>query len=282
VTSVRSASGPGGRDLIVTGLPRSGTTLVAALIDAAERCVCLSEPRRHVDLVAEAATAAGVVAALRDDFGSIRRRLAAGESVEDRRGDDGRPLDNYFGVPDSTGRRQANWSVVQRQVPGFDADWVLGVKHNALFTSVLPEIVAAGHWTVLAVVRDPADAIASWSSVDVPARHGRLPGAERFWPALADLGGRSELPVLDRQILIADRILARYRDCGVHVLRYEEVVADTGVLHRIPALMGRRLGSGFARPQPVRDAATGIRGRIAELHAAGAVDGIDFFYPISS
>ena len=51
-------------DLILTGLPRSGTTLAAAIIDQAPDALCLSEPDRHVELMNEAADAENFVARL--------------------------------------------------------------------------------------------------------------------------------------------------------------------------------------------------------------------------
>ena len=35
--------------VLVTGIPRSGTTLVAAMINDLDRSLCLSEPSRHVE-----------------------------------------------------------------------------------------------------------------------------------------------------------------------------------------------------------------------------------------
>ena len=35
--------------VLVTGIPRSGTTLVTAMINDLDRSLCLSEPSRHVE-----------------------------------------------------------------------------------------------------------------------------------------------------------------------------------------------------------------------------------------
>jgi hypothetical protein len=269
------------RDLIVTGLPRSGTTLVAALVDAREDVCCLSEPKRHVDLAEAAADAAAFVAALGADFAALRKELADGAAVMDRRGTDDEAVDNYFAEPDADGVRCPRFHCMPRTVAGVTDDTILAVKHNGLYTGVLPELVAGGRHAVLAIVRDPADAIASWQSIDVPIRHGRLPAAERFWPELATVVRRDDLPLLDRQIFIADLVLARFRQCDVQVLRYEDIVRDVSILDSVPSLAARPVRR--TTPHPRRglpgEAATAIRARIRDLSVDWGLHGIRTWYP---
>lgn len=268
-------------DLIITGLPRSGTTLVAALVDARDGVCCFSEPQRHEDLLATATDAAAFVAAVGADFAALRRELAEGAAVLDRRGWDDEAVDNYFSAPDATGARRPRFRCVPRGVADVTDDTVLAVKHNGLYTGALPDFVAAGRLAVLAIVRDPADAIASWQSLDVPIRHARLPAAERFWPELAALVRRDDLPLLDRQILIADLVLSRFRQCGVQVLRYEDLVRDLGILDDVPCLAARRAlrtAPAIVRP-PGRPAARDVRVRIRALTARAGLPGIRTWYP---
>jgi hypothetical protein len=268
-------------DLIITGLPRSGTTLVAALVDAREGVCCLSEPQRHVELAETAADAAAFVAAVGADFAALRRELADGAAVMDRRGQNDEAVDNYFAEPDAAGVRSPRFRCVPRSVANMTDDTVLAVKHNGLFTGVLPEFVAAGRHAVLAIVRDPADAIASWQSIDMPIRHGRLPAAERFWPELAAIVRRDDLPLLDRQILVADLVLARFRQCGVQVLRYEDLVHDIGLLDTVPCLASRpvRGPAPVPRRRPPGEASRVIRDRIHTLSVASGLHGIRTWYP---
>ena len=93
-------------NLIITGIPRSGTTLAAAIVDQSPDALCLSEPDHHVDLMNGAATAAEFVRQLCLDFGAIRRTILAGGSVLDRRCPDGTPVTNYFTSHMLDGRRK--------------------------------------------------------------------------------------------------------------------------------------------------------------------------------
>ena len=59
--------------------------------------------------------------------------------------------------------------------PGFD----LVVKHNALFTALLPDLLSA--FPVYGIVRNPLAVLASWNAVNLPVKQGRIP-AERSSP----------------------------------------------------------------------------------------------------
>jgi hypothetical protein len=85
-------------DLIITGVPRSGTTLAAAIIDQAPDSLCLSEPDSHVEMMKEAASAEDFVAGLCREFDAVRRTILAGGSVLDRRQADGAPVTNHLPI----------------------------------------------------------------------------------------------------------------------------------------------------------------------------------------
>ena len=78
------------RDIILTGIPRAGTSLAAQLIDMQVDSVCLGEPewqRPHPSLDARQFTEA-----IRHDFADIRQKLLAGIPVKDRRDASGEAL----------------------------------------------------------------------------------------------------------------------------------------------------------------------------------------------
>src|ERR1700739_4633624 len=149
------------RDLIVTGIPRSGTSLAAAIIDQIPNAVCLSEPDHQVRLMEAAKTAKEFVADLGVDFDAIRRTLLVGGSVLDRRGEGGRPVTNYFEPRASHGHRGSAYSVLATSRSGISPDFLLGIKHNALYAAVLPEIARTARFRIVAIVRDPVSVILS-------------------------------------------------------------------------------------------------------------------------
>jgi hypothetical protein len=273
-------------DLILTGVPRSGTTLAAAIIDQAPNSLCLSEPDRHLQLMREAANAKDFVVRLTQEFDNIRRTILAGGSVSDRRRHDGTPLTNYFTDPVPNGRREAAFAIRNITRLGLSADFVLGVKHNALYSAVLQEIVASARFRVVAMIRDPVALIMSWRSLDLPISRGRLPAGERFWPELASLC-QAELELTGKQIRICDLLFDRFLRWAdrVVILRYEELVADPAQLLRAAGVptIGLPLGTDMINSTPPasgdNDEPINLAERIRQLTASGELRAIARFYP---
>jgi hypothetical protein len=70
-------------DLIITGIPRSGTSLAAAIIDRAPDALCLSELGHHRKLTRAARDATDFVTRLGQEFGPIRCTILACGAVPD-------------------------------------------------------------------------------------------------------------------------------------------------------------------------------------------------------
>jgi hypothetical protein len=273
-------------DLIITGVPRSGTTLAAAIIDQMPNCLCLSEPDGHIDLMRDAASPEDFVAKLCQEFDTVRRIVLGGGSLLDRRRAGGAPVTDYFSESLTDGRREPAVTTRVISRPGLSPDFVLGVKHNALYTAVLPEIVRTGRFRVVAIVRDPVAVLMSWRAVDLPISHGRLPAGERFWPELAALG-RADLDLTDKQIRICDLLLHRFGQLAerIAVVSYEVFVTDPAKLlaaARIADPVPCRLNS-IVRSTPSSGAEDRqkppLAAQIRRLIAAGQLPGIARYYP---
>ena len=273
-------------DLIITGLPRSGTTLAAAIIDQTPDALCLSEPESHVELMTNASDAEDFVARLGQEFDAVRRTILAGGSVLDRRRADGAPVTNYFTDPAPDGRRETTFTLRDIARPGLSADFVLGVKHNALYAAVLPEIVRSERFRVIAIVRDPVALLMSWQSLDLPISRGRLPAGERFWPELAALAQR-ELDLIDKQARIADLLFSRFAHSSdrITVIPYEVFVNDPARLLKAAAVRPPMYSqiSPVVRRMPANrygnNEHTALTERIRQLMSAGQLPGIARYYP---
>lgn len=212
------------RLLILTGLPRSGTTLCCHLLNQAPDTVALFEPMDVLALPAQDRAAA--VAAVGEHAEQARRTLLeTGRATTFHA--DGQVPDNPAG--DTVGR-QRTWRVSRGEV-GFDKalgpDFTLAIKHNAAFTALLPELCALG--PCLGVVRNPLAVLASWNSLDLPVSRGHVPAGERLDPALAD--ALAAEPVLfERQRLVLEWFVGRFLDhLGPdRLVRYETLVQDPG------------------------------------------------------
>jgi hypothetical protein len=216
-----------GRDLALTGVPRSGTTLCCHLLGQAQATVALFEPIEVQRLDRERGRALDEIAGFYAD--SRATLLADGTAWSQQV--DGRVPDNPFSsqrTADGQRRREAVRGRIRVEGP-LPADLSLVIKHNAAFTALLPEL--AGRFLTCAVVRNPLAVLASWHSVDLPVSHGRLPAGEHFDPALARRLD-AEPDRIGRQLLILDWLFSRYRDClpAGQVLEYEQIVATGGAV----------------------------------------------------
>ncbi|MDC7784324.1 sulfotransferase [Rhodoplanes sp. TEM] len=272
------------RDLLVTGVPRSGTTLAAALIDSCANAVCLSEPDHQVRLSQESGTADAFAERLRDDLRDIRTTLRSGGTVLDRRAADGGPVTNYFSTARTDGTRRTDYTLVARAARDLPEDFLLAVKHNALFTAALPELSRHSGAAIVAIVRDPVATILSWRSLDLPVSGGRLPAAERFWPAIRIIS-ETDVPLIDKHVLIIEAFCRRYADLvpAVAVLHYESLTADPdGVLARLgldPTTAARDLIAVAAPVRPATAEAVDIARRIREMARTRGLPGLLTFYP---
>jgi hypothetical protein len=217
--------------LLLTGIPRSGTTLAAALLDQMDDTVCLSEPADHVELKEHACDATAFAAALHDKLAETKRRLLSGLPVYDRRGEGGIRVTNYFDRPEPDGIRRSTYEERPIARADLSPDLMLCAKHNALYAAALPALIASGAFRVIAMVRDPVAVLTSWRSLNLPVSQGRLPAAMKFWPEMAQITEADE-PLLTKQIRIYDLLCRRTHAVRnqVAVLSYETLVADSASL----------------------------------------------------
>jgi hypothetical protein len=272
-------------DLIITGVPRSGTTLAAAIVDRSCDAFCLFEPDSHVKLMQTAKDVDDFVARLRREFDATRQALLAGKGVPDRRAGDGAPVTDYFADAMPGRRREPAFTIRDVSRPGLSPDFVLGAKHNALYAAVLPQIALTGRFRVVGLVRDPVAVLRSWQSLDLPISQGRLPAAERFWPEMAALT-HSNMELHEKQIRIYDLLCRRFADLSrqIEVIHYEALVANPAQLLAACGVRASASQSTVAiRPlTAVKDERkaedSACSARIRQLAEGGSLPGLCHFY----
>lgn len=272
-------------DVIITGIPRSGTSLAAALLDQAPNAFCLSEPREHFALVETAADAVAFTDHLCLDFDRLRETLLSGGEVMDRRDADGSAVTNYFTGSPSDVDRKSTYSIRAVARKGLRPDFILGIKHNAPFTAVLPEIARRDRFRIITIIRDPLSVIRSWRSLPLPVGQGRLPAGEKFWPELAALT-LGPLDVLEKQIRLCELLLQRFTSQGERcvTLRYEDILDEPSILLTAAGVAGaeaHRISVPSRRTLPSSDDAdvASVKARIRHLAQQGELPGICRFYP---
>ena len=134
------------RDFLITGIPRSGTSLICSLLDQQLRCVVINEPKEIFDLVESRSDASGIELL----HAQVREALYKGEPIVNK-------------VQD--GRVVSDTKILDERVlyhPQLASnDFWLGSKNTLVYLAALSRIRALG-WPVLASVRHPLDSLASW------------------------------------------------------------------------------------------------------------------------
>jgi hypothetical protein len=227
-------------NVVLTGLPRSGTTLTCHLLNKLPNTVALLEPIEPGRFAGLLPDREAVADAMERWFRRSRRR-ALKKGVVVTRHVGGVIPDNPFEAskPEKEPRR---WLASKGRIgvgKNLEHDFFLVVKDPPMFTALLP--VLAQRFPTFAVVRNPLAVLASWNSVDIPARHGRVPKAELYDPELARRVAAIE-DRLGRQLALLDWWCGRFEQFlpGDHIIRYEDLVASGGeaLVGIVPAAAG--------------------------------------------
>ena len=242
-------------NVLVTGLPRSGTTLACELLNLVPDVVALDEPMNRHMLTQDAAAVPTGRRRLRLPWAGARRAGPAGghgpdgdlvagnigsfldrtrASINDRgmaltRHVEGRVLGSKVAdAYDEGGLRGKLFARGEIHVDKpLSAAFVLVVKHNSGFAAVLPHLV--GRFPVTAIVRNPLSIISSWQTVPFPVQQGHASLAELLDPALAATLARIDDRV-DRQFFLLSWFFGHFRDDlpDGAFLRYEDMIASNG------------------------------------------------------
>lgn len=216
------------RNVVLTGLPRGGTTLVCHLLNTLPDTVALFEPigpRRFADLLPDhEAVAEGVGL-----FYKRMRRMALTEGVVVTKHKGGKVPDNPFeGGHSGDGPRKLLTSKGKVEIrKKLERNFFLIIKDPPMFSAILPVLVE--QFPVYAIVRNPLATIASWNSVDMPLREGRVPTAERYdstlTPALDTLPDKTA-----RHLHMLNWWCERFLDNlpPEHIIRYEDIIDSKG------------------------------------------------------
>ena len=221
--------------MLLTGLPRGGTTLACELLNRLPDICALDEPMDPNRLLQDAACEDGLsIDADRIRAGIERFALDQRRSILDRGVAltlhvDGRVLGaRVSDARDADGLRipMARRSEVPVDPPD-SADFTLVIKHPVAFTALLPILLE--RFEVFAIVRNPLAVLASWESAPFLQREGRL----GLRPVIApELAARLEAikDRLERQLTLLDWFFQSYASAlsRTRVIRYEDVVATGG------------------------------------------------------
>ncbi len=214
-------------NIVLTGIPRSGTTLTCHLLNKLPDTVALHEPiefreilkfKNHQEI---SDYVAGVFEEMRTSI--YNQKTALSRQVK------GQIPDNNFGEDreKASGLRKNLVSIGKVDIEkNLSYDFLLVIKEPGIFTAILKNLLDC--FPVYAVIRNPLSVLASWNTVPFYVTKGRTPVA-RLDIALAQ--GLAKLKnTIDRQIYILSWFYDKYKTClpEPSILRYEDVIASGG------------------------------------------------------
>ena len=216
------------RNVLITGMPRSGTTLVCSLLNKLPETVALHEPM-NVWEFAECRDA-GAVGDLIENFCAETRK-----SLREH----GFAISKHVGgkIPDNVADNQVNraGTRLRRTEHGpvvvdkpLSQNFTLAVKHPAAFSALLETL--SKRFECYAIVRNPLATLASWNSLAwFPLKDGHSPIGEKLDVDLArDLAAKSD--PTERQIHILEWFYDRFRRFLPEraLIKYEDLIVSRG------------------------------------------------------
>ena len=213
------------RNVLITGMPRSGTTLTCSLLNKLPDIVALHEPMNVFEFVGRSSKEA---VKMIEEFCAESRKSLHENKFAISKHVAGRVQDNSA-TADRAGKRvrQTEHGRIEVTKPLLP-DFTLAIKHPAAFSALLEPL--SKHFECCAVVRNPLATLGSWNSLDwFPLKEGHLPVGEKLDVDLAKALA-AELHVIDRQIHILEWFNDRFRRFlnGRAIIKYEDLIASRG------------------------------------------------------
>ena len=213
------------RNVLITGTPRSGTTLVCSLLNKLPCIVALHEPMNVWEL-SKCRDAAALAEEIENFCADARRSLLEqGFAVSKHVG--GEIRDNAAGDRIDEGgtraRRTEHGKIVIDKP--LSENFTLAIKHPLAFTALLEPL--SQHFECFAVIRNPLATLASWNSLDwLKVKNGHAPIAEKLDADLARRLGR-ESDAIERQIQILEWAYDRFGRflSKQSIIAYEDLIA---------------------------------------------------------
>lgn len=223
-------------DVLVTGLPRSGSTLVSALIDGLPNAVCLNTPPWQQGLLSQnPLEVLPYCKWLTGDFLYTRRQLIEQHPVIDIRAADGMPLTDGMFDPRTKRNDKDQHDTVAFARPGLSEDFILAMRDTTIYTALLPTLLKFKHFKIIAVIRHPFDVLTSWRQFRQPMiERGRPHGIARFWPEALAIT-ESGMEMADQMVQLYDAYIQRYHELRehIHIVKFEDVVESPVLVSKL-------------------------------------------------
>jgi hypothetical protein len=209
-------------NIILTGLPRSGTTLLCALLNKLPNAIAMAEPMSPNPECSKEQLLNSIHAFLTES-----RTKALSEGVFLTKIRSGVSVDNTISMSPSSAMLRVGDSDKAYIDVGkcLSNDFNLFIKHPTLFTLLAEDL--SKYYPLFASIRNPLAVLASWQTVAFSIRDGRQHMVETFDKALA--ARIAKIPDrIDRQVETLSWMFAVYERLGKDkIIRFEDLSSNT-------------------------------------------------------
>lgn len=214
------------KNLLITGVPRSGTSLLTKLLSNQEDVLCFSEPRWLRDIRNPDQSAEEFATSLLNQINTIRENIKKGNpvTITVKKGSQDLP-DNYF---KKTNNGYINLKEDKEIFVEYSANLTIVTKSNTLFTSCLNELIKLTNFDIYAMTRDPLYTLLSWRSLDIPISRGELKIGEIYSEKVRSIV--KEPNILKRQVLILNWFLNQFEENKIKTFKYEDLIHDSSTI----------------------------------------------------
>lgn len=213
------------KDILITGIPRSGTSLLTSLISKEKNILCFSEPKWLREIRdGKQSCCNEFKSRLKSKIESIRCEIRKGNPIEImvKKGSENL-LDNYYSRSEN---KILNLKGSLKIHVEHSSELIICVKSNTLFTSCLSSLLDVKEWQIITIVRNPVSVLMSWRSLDIPISKGLLKIGEVYSNEVIEIVKEQNL--LIRQVKILNWFFKQYfLNEKQMLIKYEDVISNT-------------------------------------------------------
>lgn len=216
-----------GSNVILTGVPRSGTTLTCHLLNKLPNTVALHEPM-PVSEFPQLGNHDAVCDTIEQFFAATRHSLLTRKLATSKQLNGAVPDNSVQEMPGDDELRHSRTPTGEILIDKpLDDHFTLAIKHPSAFTALLASLVK--RFPCYAVIRNPFSILMSWQTVAMAVQNGHVPAAEGLHTGLREQLARLE-DRLDRQLYVLSWFFNQYRQYlpASSVLFYENTIASGG------------------------------------------------------
>jgi hypothetical protein len=223
------------RDLLITGIPRSGTSLITSILASNTSSIVFSEPSWLGSVRAQSSTCDEFTKNLILKIKHIRTEIRNGNPIQLKISNDGKGIPSNYYNRDKSGNINTDKAEKLVQFPNRYADHKMIIKSNAQFSSCLEPLIQSKKYKIICVIRNPISAIMSWRSLNIPVSNGNMKIAEKYSSDYLSFIQKEDKLLL-KQVKIADWFFKQYTSFINHItlVKYEDLIeSPTKVLSKI-------------------------------------------------